>query len=195
MTKTYRRADDGVLHYREVWDVEGGVLLHRGQVGRTGRSEVRGGAEGSRTGAAAEEARDLFLARARADGYAEVPDDELWWAVLQCWLFSPDLSHPADDWIMGEGHEALDEYLGWRGLGHLDGNDLGGTSPAGYEGPKLNLFCRVVDGPLAVGALRGFVRKYRLPSAYVIGLRAPGDASEYEFAYSPRKSDTVFELF
>lgn len=189
MIKTYRRDEAGALHYREVWDVKGGVVVHQGKVGLKGRSRTHG---------ATGEFRDRFVEQAAADGFLPVPDGEHAWVVLQCWLFSEDLSHPDDVWIREKGNEALDEYLGWRGLGHLDGYDIGGSSPGsepGYDGPKLNLFCKVVDGPLAVKALRGFIRAYRRPSAYVIGLRQPGEETPYELAYSPRKSDTDFSLF
>lgn len=191
LIKTYRRDDEGVLHYREAWKADGGVVVHQGRVGLVGRSRVHRAPDPKRFG-------ERFLEQAAADGYRPLPDEERSWAVLQCWLFSADLSHPDDDWIMGEGHDQLDEYLGWRGLGHLDGNDIGGSAPEPYsdlEGPKLNLFCPVVDGPLAVKALRGFVRKFRRPSLYVIGLRAPGEESDYELAYSPRRTDTAFHLF
>lgn len=198
--KTYRRDDAGQLHYREMWDVSGGALVHQGKVGQTGRSRTHTTVKDTRTGGAltAKQFRARFVEQAAADGYALFPQEQHAWVVLQCWLFSADLSHPCDDWIMTDGHQALDEHLGWRGLGHLDGNDIGGACPRpgpGYDGPKLNLFCKVVDGPLGVRALRGFVRTYNLPSAYVIGLREPGDEADYTLAYSPRKTDTEFFLF
>jgi hypothetical protein len=198
LLKTYRRDDDGVLHYLEAWDHDGEFVVHEGKVGQRGRTKTykiepespktdRGLSLGARW--------DAFRERAQVEGFVEVPGDEHGWVILQVWTFTADLSHPCDAWIFDEGQDALDAHLGWLGVGNFDGNDIGGSPPPLYaEGTVLNLFCKVVDVELGVKALRSFARKFNIPSAYVIAARGPGVDSEYELAFSPRKNDTEFRL-
>ncbi|MDT0269812.1 hypothetical protein RM844_26355 [Streptomyces sp. DSM 44915] len=195
--KTYRRDDDGVLHYREAWSERGGVRTHEGKAGTKGRH--RHHATRSRTRPdrpTATEFLRTFTEAAVADGYQRVPADRHGWVVLQCWTHSADLSHPDDDRLFAEGQDALDEYLGWRGVGHCDGNDVGGRPPTGYDlaGTVLNLFCPVVDTALGVRVVRGFAREFGLSQLHVVGAREPGAESPYVLAWSPRRRDREFRL-
>ena len=197
MVKTYRRDGDGALHYREAWSDEDGVTTHEGGVGTKGRSRLHPTRSRTRPNdPVATEFIRKFTEDAAADGYHPVPEDRHGWVVLQCWTRSPDLSHPDDDRLFEEGQEALDQYLGWRGVGHFDGNDIGGRPPAGHdlEGTVLNLFCRVVDSALGVKTVRGFAREFDLGPHYVIGVREPGADAPYALAWSPRRQDKEFHL-
>jgi hypothetical protein len=197
MIKTYRRDGEGTLRYREAWSDKGGVWTHEGSVGAKGRSRLRPTRSRTRPDdpTATEFLRE-FTEEAAAAGYLPVPEDRYGWVVLQCWTHSPDLSHPEDDRLFEAGQEALDQYLGWRGVGHLDGNDIGGSPPAGRgrNGTVVNLFCRVVDTALGVKAVRGFAREFDLGPHHVIGAREPGEDAEYVLAWSPRKQDREFHL-
>lgn len=195
MIKTYRR--DGELHYREAWSDRGGVWTHEGRLGTKGKSRFH--STRSRTWPdkpTATEFLRAFAEEAAAAGYHPIPDDRHGWVVLQCWTRSPDLSHPDDDRLFAEGQDALDQYLGWRGVGHLDGNDLGGGPPdgAGVEGTVLNLFCRVVDTAVGVKVVRRFAREFGLGPHHVIGAREPGADTPYTLAWSPRRGDKDFHL-
>lgn len=197
MIKTYRRDGDGVLHYREAWRENGGVRTHEGKVGAKGKSRYH--ASRSRTwpnNPTATEFLREFTEKAAADGYRPVAEDEHGWVVLQCWTHSPDLSHPDDHRLFEDGQEALDQYLGWRGVGHCDGNDIGGSPPAGHDlrGTVLNLFCPVVDTALGVKVVRGFAREFDLTQLHVVGAREPGEDSPYVLAWSPRRKDKEFHL-
>jgi hypothetical protein len=197
MVKTYRRDDAGVLHYREAWSDRGGVVVHSGKVGTKGTSHFR--PTRSRTfpnNPTATEFLRQFTSEAAADGFHRLPDDAHGWVVLQCWTHSPDLSHPDDGRLFDDGQDALNEYLGWRGVGHYDGNDVGGNPPDGYDldGTVLNLFCRVVDTTLGVKAVRGFAREFGVTALHVVGSREPGDDSGYVLAWSPRRRDTAWHL-
>ncbi|MEE2060222.1 hypothetical protein [Rhodococcus artemisiae] len=198
MIKTYRRDDDGVLHYREAWSEKSGVRTHMGAVGTKGRTRFH--STRSRTWPDKPTATEFlhdFTEESAADGYFPVPDDDHGWVVLQCWTFTADLSHPDDQRLFEQGQDALDEHLGWRGVGHYDGNDLGGKPPAGYDlhGTVMNLFCKVVDTGLGVKVVRSFARAFSLTPYHVIATREPGDDNDYVLAWSPRKRDKDFDLF
>lgn len=198
MIKTYRRDGDGTLHYREAWSERGLVRTHEGKVGTKGRSSTHPTRSRTRPDEpTATEYLRSFTAQAERDGFLPVPDDEHGWVVLQCWTYSPDLTHPEDHRLFEEGQDALDDHLGWRGVGHYDGNDLGGTPPAEHDldGTVLNLFCRVVDTALGVRAVRGFAREFGVTPFHVVAAREPGEDSPYVLAWSPRKRDKTFDLF
>lgn len=197
MIKTYRRDDTGALFYREAWRDRGIFCRHEGKVGtkgKRGNSTIR-----SRTwpqNPTATEYFREFQAQAEADGFAEIPDAEHGSVVLQLWTHTHDLSDPRDAWILDEGQDALNDHLGWLGVGHCDGNDVGGAPPAehGPEGTVVNLFCRVVDVPLGVKAVRSFVTKFDLAPRCVVGSREPGDEADYVLAWSPRRHEKTFAL-
>ncbi|MDR4533080.1 hypothetical protein [Glutamicibacter sp. PS] len=187
MHKTYRRDDDGTLHYREAWKDKGFVVTHTGKVGTKGKQQAR--SVKSKTwpnNPTATEQLAQFLAQATADGYRELADDEMGWAVLQIWT-EPD--GPLAEWVLAEGTGELNEKLGWLGLGHYDGYDIGGTPPteSGLEGTRINLFCRVVDCKLGVKALRAFGREHDLIQRTLIAAREPGAQHEYALAWAPTK--------
>ncbi len=195
LIKTYR-ADDGILLYREAWTDGSMLMIHEGTVGTKGKTShlsTRGKALHRASLPTMAQRVKAFRESAAADGFREIPDEELSWVVLQVWMFSDDLTHPSDARLLDEAQEALDQHLGWLGLGHVDGNDIGGVPPTG-EGTILNLFCRVVDIPAGVKAVRSFATKVKLEQKYVIGAREPGEDSDYVLAWSPRKSDKTFDL-
>lgn len=197
LIKTYRRDDDGVLHYLEAWADRGSFVTRRGKAGTKGSNVRR--AIRDRTFATSPTLKEhsaAFHERAANEGYREVPIEEHAWVVLQVWTHTADLSHPDDTRVHAEAMDVLDEHLGWQGVGHCDGTDLGGKPPegSGADGTVLNLFCRVIDARLGVAAVRRVARQLKLTQRYVIGVRDPGEDAEYELAYSPRKRDTVFQL-
>lgn len=198
MIKTYRRDDDGVLHYREAWSEKGGVRTHQGKVGTKGNSHFH--STRSRTWPdkpTPTEFLRTFTEQAASDGFREVPEGSHGWLVLQCWTFSTDFSHPDDRRLLAEGQEALNQHLGWHAVGHVDGYDVGGSPPEGYDlaGTVLNLFCRAVDTTMGVRIVRRFARQFPLSPYHVIGTREPGKRSAYTLAWSARKRDTELQLF
>lgn len=195
MIKTYRE-DQGILLYREAWTDGSMLVVHEGEVGTKGKTShlnTRGKALYRAHFPTMAQRIATFKETAAAEGYREFTHEEHGWVVLQVWTLTSDLSHPSDAWVLHEARDALDQHLGWLGLGHVDGNDVGGTPPIG-EGTIVNTFCRVVDIPAGVRALRSFATRNKLEQKYVIGSREPGDDTDYVLAWSPRKSDRTFTV-
>lgn len=197
--KTYRRDESGVLYFREAWKDGSLLIINEGKVGSKGKRSHRG------TRGRALYRQELptmpqrikeFRAETAASGYLEASDDALGWVVLQCWTHSHDLSHRDDARLFDQGQDALNEYLGVRGVGHLDGYDIGGKAPAEYEldGTVLNLFCRAIDTGLGVKVVRGFARDFGLSQMYIVASREPGADSPYVLAWSPRARDKKLGL-
>ncbi|MHC6176371.1 hypothetical protein [Glutamicibacter sp. X7] len=192
MRKTYRRDEQGALHYREAWRHKTLFITHEGKVGAKGREKVRG-VKGPTwpNNPTATEQMSAFLEQATADGYRELADDELGWVALHLWTEPND---PLEDWVLSDGADHLNELVGRLGLGHYDGYDIGGTPPAetGLEGTRINLFCRVVDCKLGVRALRAFGKEHDLTQRTMIASREPGAEQEYTLAWTPTKKIKVF---
>lgn len=191
MVKTYFRDEAGVLWYREIWRDGNIMVRHEGKAGTKGKSSTK--SVRTRTWPSNPTATEQFAAfreQAIADGYAELSDEQMGTVVLQVWTATPDLSDPDDAWVLDAGEDALNEHLGWLGLGHCDGNDIGGLPPAasGREGTVINLFCPVVDTALGVKALRRFVSAHDLAPHCAIATREPDPDAEYVLAWAPRKS-------
>lgn len=183
-----------MLHFRETWLNRNTAALHRGKVGSKGKYSFNWlKSENMPNMPTAEEFFQAFRAEAAADGYAEIPDEDHAWAVLQVYTHSDDLTHPQDQRLRFEAVDALSEFLGWRGLGHCDGFDVGGETPTG-TGTRFNLFCVVVDAETAVKVLRRFARDFGIDQGYVIATRQPGIHSEYVLAWSADKRNQVFGL-
>ncbi|MGO1591546.1 MAG: hypothetical protein ACTHW1_00085 [Ancrocorticia sp.] len=198
--KTYRRDEEGILHYREAWTDKSSFRTHFGEVGTKGTAKaqtVRGTALYRQDKPTATQYMRMFKEEAHADGYAEITDEDHGWAVLQVWTHTPDFSHPDDARLLPEGEEALNDFVGWYGIGHCDGYDVGGTPPAIHklDGTVVNYFCKVVDTEISVKVLRIFTRKFGITQKFVIGTREPGENTDYVLAWSPRKRDKGFNLF
>ena len=198
--KTYRRDESGALRYREAWTHKTSFYTHFGEVGTKGTSKsqsVRGTPRHRQDKPTGPQYIRMFKEEAQADGYAEIPDEDHGWAVLQVWTHTADLSHEDDARLLPDGEEALNDFVGWYGIGHCDGYDVGGEPPARYdlEGTMVNFFCKVVDTAIAVKVLRAFARKHGITQKLVIATCEPGDESDYVLAWSPRKRDKDFELF
>ncbi|GGF34136.1 hypothetical protein GCM10010922_06660 [Microbacterium sorbitolivorans] len=191
MIKTYRRDDEGVLWYREIWRDAAFMVTHTGKVGTKGKvSSERLHSSDWPNKATEDQQLAAFREGAAADGYAEIDEDDMGWAVLQYWTASPDFSDPADARFLDEAEIALDTRLGWLGLGHCDGNDIGGTPPeaSGREETVVNLFCPVVDTAIAARALRRFATEQELAPHCAVATRESAPDADYELAWTPKRS-------
>ncbi|WP_420114959.1 hypothetical protein [Pseudactinotalea sp.] len=195
MIKTYRRDDAGALHYREAWTERSGVRIHEGKVGSKGKNRFTSARSRTwPTYPTATEIMRTYTEEAAAEGFHPVDGDAHGWVVLQVWLASPDLSDPEDSRLFDEGQEALDEYLGWRGVGHYDGNDIGASTNPDESGTVLNLFCKVVDTALGVKVVRGFAREFGVTGRHLVASREPSEDSPYVLAWASSKKDKTFTL-
>ncbi|WP_310136445.1 hypothetical protein [Paenibacillus amylolyticus] len=87
--------------------------------------------------------------------------------------------------------EVLTSELGWRGLGFVDGFDMGKTSNTVIQ-YALNIYCHVVDEKLGIQAVKRVLRESRLDYTQVkIASRAMNCDTAYVLQYSAKK-DSVF---
>jgi immunity protein 39 of polymorphic toxin system len=132
LLKLYRLAP-GEPRYWETWEEPRGVTIHSGRLGEKGETRRLFSGDGSRRLVQAE------AAQRRAEGYAEVPIQDHATMILQYRIngFGTEADLDKRNRVMN----LMDEALGWTGLGHCDGGDIGsGTT---------NVFCPVVDADLA----------------------------------------------
>lgn len=147
MLKTYRRDPDGTLSHREAWTESDGITVHSGTLGTKGTTnQLAARSRTCPTNPTHIELMSAFAERAVADGFAEIPVEDHGWVVLQVWMFTHDLSNPNDAWIFDHGQEQLDDRLGWVGVGHCDGNDIGGQAPRGRVARARGAFPRPAAG-------------------------------------------------
>jgi hypothetical protein len=127
------RLDAGAPSYWEAWEDDGKIIVHQGALGEDGDVE-----EIKATKSARERVRGLEKAK-RAEGYKPMPDEEHF--ILRI-VYRFDGAGPlADPGKRQELEDTLDHTLGWTGLGHCDGIDMG-------EG-ILVAACLVVDFGIA----------------------------------------------
>lgn len=185
MIKTYRHDSAGVLHYLECWDDGTTVFIHEGKVGTKGRTRTRMSRDRTRPdNPTKKELVAEFRTRAEDEGYREFSDDDHGWLALQILLFSDDLSHGADIRVFDNLPDGLNDYVGWRGVGHYDGNDIGGR--------KVNFFLPVLDTAVGVTVVRRFLTGFGAPQPQLIATREPATVNpraDYEVAWAKRKGD------
>lgn len=188
VVKLYRK-ESGTLSYAECWAEEDKIVEHTGVVGETGETETC-------ACASAEEYQALsqaFQERYRAEGFAEWPEQENVWVVAQFPIEPVDLDakpvtpSPQDTALRDLVQEALNEALGWTGLGRVDGWEMG-RRLAMPEEFVLNVYCIAVDQALAVRTIREALETAADCSHLKIGVRPAGE-EEYTLAYSADESE------
>jgi hypothetical protein len=142
--KTYRKGDTA-LEYWEAWISDAGVIQHRGVCGQTGTTRSLPVMRSALATLEADKAEALH------QGFRAIPETRLQTLSLEL------TANDADPWkrLLSRRNELedwLNEELGWTGLGHCDGGDMG-------EG-VATAFCLVVSRPLAMALL-----KSRLPAS------------------------------
>lgn len=144
MFKTYRKVEAG-LEYWEAWISDHGVTQHRGMCGHTGKSRLLP------VLISPLQALESDRADAFRQGFRPIPETRLHLLAVELkaddggdWRELLDRRVALEDW--------LNQELGWTGLGHCDGGEMGGGAATAY--------CLVVRVPLAVTVL-----KARLPSS------------------------------
>lgn len=130
LLKLYKK-EEGTTLYWEAWDEGDEIIVHFGQLGQIG--------ETTNIPLAEFEPPETAILRhadeAREAGFAEIDHEDLFELIVQ---YQIEGNGGADDVEFGAKIEAtLNDCLGWTGLGHCDGCDVG-------EG-NLNVYCYVVD--------------------------------------------------
>lgn len=118
------------------------------------------------------------------DGFVEINDNNRFWIVVQYPLKS-EFGNKRDLWLRDKVQDYLRNHLGWRGLGDVDGFDIGNK--------KLNIFCLVVDEDKAVSSIKTCLKEYRLDLTHARIAARKYDEEEFRLKYSHKKIEK-FEL-
>jgi len=187
MKKLYKEDDQGNLLYAEYWiNPEKQVIIHTGKVGKEGvTEELEFDSE--------ETSLKYFLDRFEPKGYQAFSKDDKTYLVVQFPMKSLK-GNKRDHWLKEKVMEYLNEELGWRGLGHVDGFDMGEmiNLPKSYA---LNIFSEVVDEEKGIAAIKRCLRTYRLDYTRIkIASRPLLSNTTFKLKYSAKKKDQTFSL-
>ena len=158
MQKLYLTSVTPTLYW-ETWERDGTLTVHDGILGQLG--EVSSFAH-------SKDAARIVSNRAaqlRTQGYAEITGEELYTLsiryILAGWGAPEDLDkrHRVE--------EIMDECLGWTGLGHCDGGDIGSGD--------MNVCCLVVDPFVALDPVLGSLRQNDYLEGATILVETEGD--------------------
>ena len=138
MRKLYKKDGERLLYW-ETWDDDGKHIMHWGVVGDEGETQaVRSGLFRDAEKTVAEE-----MARREQEGYAEIDEEDLLTVTVQYWIGSLESAQDIEAHLERryEIQDLMDNALGWTGLGHCDGGQIGrGT---------MEVCCLVVDAKIA----------------------------------------------
>jgi hypothetical protein len=143
MLKLYRND-----HYWEAWYADNEVTIHWGGLGE--RGEMREIPVRSRKGAQSIIEREAQ--QPRANGYREIEIDQL--SPLAIEYPIDGMGTLRDLYKRHKIEELMDECLGWTGLGHCDGGDIGSGT--------INIFCFVVDHEKALPVITEELKRNHL---------------------------------
>jgi predicted DNA-binding WGR domain protein len=129
--KLYKADGGGILHYWEAWDEQMGITVHWGIVGNEGTTTKLSFSPDDN---AAEIIR-REAAAVRERGYQEIADEELKQIVIEYHILEMGTTEDLERRYRVEN--LMNDRLGWTGLGHCDGGDIGSGT--------MNVFCFVVD--------------------------------------------------
>ena len=172
MITLYKQTGTKGLYYKEMWyeDSEKVLIEHFGKVGYVGTV--------TKTNMAKEEV-DIHLQHFSnvcvKEGYATLPDNQLYVIVVQFLLKSKD-GNKRDKWLKDKVSEYLKEHLGWRGIGVVES--------FGIDNDKLNIYCIVVDEERAVSAIKSCLKTYRLDLTHAIIAARNWDDEGFRVKYS-----------
>jgi hypothetical protein len=156
MLKLYR-TNGGVTEYWEAWITAIDVTVHWGKLGEEGEMRElphEAGLHPSET--VKREAKPI-----RAAGFKPRKAEELHSVVIQYKVEGHGTVNDHDRRVRVE--ERMNECLGWTGLGHSDGGDMGSGT--------MNVFCYVVDPAIAEKVIVSDLDKHGLLDGAVIAER------------------------
>jgi hypothetical protein len=134
MLKLYRTTGDK-REYWEAWENDRTITVHWGDLGERGETRelpLKGREDSSK-------AIEREAEPARAEGFRSIAEGELARVVIQYRV--DGMGTTKDLNLRYKVENLMNEGLGWTGLGHCDGGDIGSGT--------INVFCFVVD--VAVG--------------------------------------------
>ena len=189
MLKLYRKEQDGSLSYAEYWIDHDEAIIHCGKVGYQGHTERIEDYLSKFAGE--EEFKAGFIKRFLPQGFNEITQQDTYWILVQYPLKSLQGSK-RDLWLKDRATDVLNVELGWKGLGHVDGFDMGRTSNPDKQF-ALNIFCIVVDEEKSIAVIKSALRKYGCDYTKIkIASRPASDNTIYTLKYSAKKNDFRF---
>ncbi|EAF5787324.1 hypothetical protein AF454_15880, partial [Listeria monocytogenes] len=97
-----------------------------------------------------------------------------------------------DIWLKDRVTDVLNDDLGWKGLGIVDGFDIGQTANPNKQF-ALNIFCVVVDEEIGIKVIKSALRNNNCDYTRVkIASRTFSDDAEYTLNFSAKKKDVTF---
>ncbi|MEC0124416.1 hypothetical protein [Paenibacillus pabuli] len=160
MLTLYKKEPDGRLLYAEYWIEESQVIEvveHIGTVGTSGttkRMDFPGVYDDK------DEFKIDFLKRYTGQGYEQASEQDGYMLLVQYPIKSMAGSK-RDLWLKDKAYEVLTSELGWRGLGFVDGHDMGKTANPVTQ-YAMNIYCFVMDEKLGIQAIKRVLREMRL---------------------------------
>ncbi|EQB1801862.1 hypothetical protein FZW78_13455 [Listeria monocytogenes] len=188
MLKLYKKEQNQIL-YAEYWINNDKAIVHYGKVGKVGeKEETSNYLEKYESKAAFHEA---FINRFVPQGYSENPPNENFWILIQYPLKSLT-GTKRDIWLKDRVTDVLNDDLGWKGLGIVDGVDIGQTANPNKQF-ALNIFCVVVDEEIGIKVIKSALRNNSCDYTSVkIASRPFSDDAEYTLKFSAKKKDVTF---
>jgi len=167
MLKLYKHEESKILYW-ETWKYRSTFIMHWGEVGTFGETK-----RVYRPGIVKIEEDKM-----RNQGFEEI--EELKYLIIQ---YKVDgFGNNEDLNIRYEIQYLLDETLGWTGLGHCDGGDIGSGS--------MNIACLVVDIELAVKVIVNALKEKKHDKGALIFTDSEADSAylwpeNYKGPYAP----------
>ena len=160
MLKLYRTTESGT-EYWEAWNSAMEITIHWGKLGDQGQNRklpIEPGVPPSDT--IKREAKPF-----RAAGFKPIKQSDLLCVVIQYKVDGHGTTDDLDKRVRIE--DLMNECLGWTGLGHCDGGDLGSG--------EMNVFCFVVDSGIAQRVIVDELKSQALIEGAVIAERFEDD--------------------
>lgn len=126
--------------YAEYWINNDKAIVHYGKIGKVGEKEAPPQLSGKYESKAA--FHEAFINRFVPQGYSENPPNENFWILIQYPLKSLT-GTKRDIWLKNRVKDVLNDDLGWKGLGGVDGFDIGQIANPNKQ-LALNIFCVVL---------------------------------------------------
>jgi predicted DNA-binding WGR domain protein len=160
MLKLYDQSKP-TLNYWEAWEDGYDVVIHWGEIGSEGTTRRE-------TIPRSQTAENVITAAAeepRRNGFAEIPIEQHAEIVvhrrLDAWGSTADLE------LRHDIEDLLNEQLGWLGLGHCDGGDIGSGS--------INIYSYVVDPGIGARAVVAALKESELLEGSIVAVREGED--------------------
>ena len=189
MSKLYKLDKEGKLLYAECWFDGKTFMLNTGTIGSLGESEFYACPKDFKTEL---EFNNYFLDKFGSEGYKEIPDEDMYWIVVQYpikTIFGNKYNLLFKDKVVN----LLDEQFEWKGLGIVDGFDIGKSSSPKNE-CVLNIFTLSVDEIIGVEVIKNALKINNLKYNKVkIATRKVTD-DDYVLKYPTNKKDKDFYL-